>query len=151
MTQADAKGRGRSDLQPEALFGADGSQIKVRSTGLRLHFARVSRKENWMGSAMELSGSAGTYDQHVNGRPTHAGIVVGIGASAGGLEALESLLQNLSPKSGASFVIIQHLSPDFGSVMDQLLSRHTSMPVKPIVDATAIQPDTIYLLPRAKR
>ncbi len=81
---------------------------------------------------------------------SHDRIVVGIGASAGGLEALESLLQNLSPHTGASFIIIQHLSPDFGSVMDQLLARHTSMPVKTIVDAMTLESNTIYLLPPSK-
>lgn len=56
--------------------------------------------------------------------PSH---FIGIGASAGGLEALQTLLQNLSDKTGACFIIVQHLSPDFKSMMLELLSKHTSM------------------------
>jgi Chemotaxis response regulator containing a CheY-like receiver domain and a methylesterase domain len=51
--------------------------------------------------------------------------VVGIGASAGGLEALEALFENLAPNTGAAYVVITHLSPDFKSIMDELLARRT--------------------------
>ena len=54
--------------------------------------------------------------------------VVGIGASAGGLEALEAFFDNVPLPSGMAFVVIQHLSPDFKSLMDELLARHTSLP-----------------------
>ena len=53
--------------------------------------------------------------------------IVGIGASAGGLNALEHFFDVMPTDSGMAFVIIQHLSPDFKSLMDDLLSRHTSM------------------------
>lgn len=76
--------------------------------------------------------------------------VVGIGASAGGLQALETLFDNLAPKSGMAFIVIQHLSPDFDSLMDQLLSRHTDMPVVMISDAVEVQANYIYLLPPGK-
>ena len=56
--------------------------------------------------------------------------VVGIGASAGGLESLEQFFANLPPNPGMAFVVVQHLSPDFRSVMDELLSRHCDMPVR---------------------
>lgn len=55
--------------------------------------------------------------------------VVGIGASAGGLEALEQLFQHMPLRTGMSYVIIQHLSPDHKSMMDELLSRKTEIPV----------------------
>ncbi len=58
--------------------------------------------------------------------PSH---VVGIGASAGGLEALERLFKALPTQSGMAFVVVQHLSPDFKSLMPELLERHTMMPV----------------------
>src|SRR5262249_27447510 len=51
--------------------------------------------------------------------------VVGIGASAGGLEALERLFRSLPSDTGMAFVIVQHLSPDFRSLMDELLARQT--------------------------
>lgn len=76
--------------------------------------------------------------------------VVGIGASAGGLEALEDFFQNVPVDSGMAFVVIQHLSPDFKSVMDQLLERKTKIPIQVIEDGTQIKPNSIYLLPPKK-
>ena len=61
--------------------------------------------------------------------PFH-GFVVGIGASAGGLDALERLFQALPADTGAAFVVVQHLSPDHKSMMDNLLARYTAMPVR---------------------
>ena len=80
-------------------------------------------------------------------RPTH---YIGIGASAGGLEALQLLLKNLPVDSGACFVIVQHLSPDFKSMMLELLSKHTSMTIENVVHGVRAKPNTIYLLPRKK-
>ena len=71
---------------------------------------------------------------------------VGIGASAGGLEALQEIVQRLPNNSGAAFIIVQHLSPDFKSVMDELLGRLTDMPVVNTVDGVRIEKDTIYLI-----
>ena len=55
--------------------------------------------------------------------------IVGVGASAGGLEALEKMFQGMPKDLGMAFVIVQHLSPDFKSLMDELLARHTRMPI----------------------
>ena len=55
-------------------------------------------------------------------------IVVGVGASAGGLESLEQFFAAVPDASGCAFVVIQHLSPKFKSMMDQLLRRHTRLP-----------------------
>ncbi len=76
--------------------------------------------------------------------------VIGIGASAGGIKALSSFLQHLSPHTGAAFVIIQHLSPDFKSVMDDLLKKYTKMPLKVIHKDTFIKANHIYLMPGDK-
>ncbi|AGX87965.1 chemotaxis protein CheB [Candidatus Symbiobacter mobilis] len=73
--------------------------------------------------------------------------VVAIGASAGGLEALEKLFDGLSCDSGATFVVIQHLSPDHKSMMANLLSRHTRMPVVMVEQDMPIEPDRVYLIP----
>lgn len=73
--------------------------------------------------------------------------VVAVGASAGGLEALEKLFDGLSCDSGASFVIIQHLSPDHKSMMANLLSRHTRMPVVMVEQDMPIEPNRVYLIP----
>ena len=77
-------------------------------------------------------------------------IIIGIGASAGGLETLESLFHNMPQESGFAFVIIQHLSPKHKSIMASLLAKHTSMPVREIEDATPLQPDCVYLNPPNK-
>ncbi|MFG0263532.1 MAG: chemotaxis protein CheB [Rhodopirellula sp. JB055] len=73
--------------------------------------------------------------------------VVGIGASAGGLQSLEALFDELNAETGLAIIVIQHLSSDFDSMMDQLLSRHAKLPVHLIEDGTLIEPDHIYLLP----
>ncbi len=58
------------------------------------------------------------------------GHVVAIGASAVGLEPIDQLFDRLPTRTGAAFVLIQHLSPDFESLMDQLLARHTAMAIE---------------------
>jgi two-component system CheB/CheR fusion protein len=73
--------------------------------------------------------------------------IVAIGASAGGLEALEKLFDGLACDSGSTFVVIQHLSPDYKSMMANLLSRHTQMPVVMVAQDMPIQPDHVYLIP----
>lgn len=75
------------------------------------------------------------------------GYVVGIGASAGGLDALERFFHEMKVDSGAAFVVIQHLSPDHKSMMANLLSRHTKMPVITVEDAMRIEPNVVYLIP----
>ena len=76
--------------------------------------------------------------------------VVGIGASAGGLEALEELFGALPVDTGLAFIIVQHLSPDFKSHMDELLGRRTEMAVRVIQDGDRIAANTLYLLPPRK-
>ncbi len=73
--------------------------------------------------------------------------VVGIGASAGGLEALESFFHAVPADSGMAFVVIQHLSPDFKSHMEELLSRQTSIPVNRVNNGDCVEPNNIYLIP----
>ncbi len=77
-------------------------------------------------------------------KPSH---IVGIGASAGGLNALEQFFDAMPSDTGMAFVVIQHLSPDFKSLMDDLLSRHTSMPIHRVTDGIELVPDSIYLIP----
>jgi len=77
-------------------------------------------------------------------------IVVGIGASAGGLEALQDFFKNMPIKTGLAFVVIQHLSPDYRSLMDELLARETSIPIQIAADGMPVLPDNIYLIPPRK-
>lgn len=73
--------------------------------------------------------------------------IVGIGASAGSLEALEKLFERVKPHSQLSYVIVQHLSPKFKSYMDELLAKKTNIPIKHIRDGMNVTPNTIYLAP----
>ncbi|EXJ15745.1 chemotaxis protein CheB [Imhoffiella purpurea] len=77
------------------------------------------------------------------------GYVVAIGASAGGLDALERFFQGLPEKTGAAFVVIQHLSPDHKSMMASLLARHTPMPVVTVAHDMHIEADRVHLIPPA--
>ena len=77
-------------------------------------------------------------------------IIVAIGASAGGLEALQEFFKNMPLNTGLAFVVIQHLSPDYKSLMDELLARYTQIPIKIITDGMLIEPDHIYLIPPRK-
>ena len=73
--------------------------------------------------------------------------VVAIGASAGGLQPLEEFFTNLPNNPGAAFVILQHLSPDFPSLMPELIQRRTSLEVEQIKDGVQLHPNHIYVLP----
>jgi len=75
------------------------------------------------------------------------GYVVAIGASAGGLEALERFFDELPADCGAAIVVIQHLSPDHKSMMDNLLARHTPMPVQMAENSMTIAANHVYLIP----
>lgn len=76
--------------------------------------------------------------------------IVGVGASAGGLEALERLFKNLPEEPGAAFVVVQHLSPDFKSHMVELLSRHTKMPIYRVENGVSVEVNAVYLIPPKK-
>jgi two-component system CheB/CheR fusion protein len=72
---------------------------------------------------------------------------VGLGASAGGLEAVQELLSHLGPDTGMGFVLVQHLSPDRESFLSDILARSTSMPVREATDGTTVKPDHLYVIP----
>ena len=77
------------------------------------------------------------------------GYVVAIGASAGGLDALERFFQCLPTNLGAAYVVIQHLSPDHKSMMANLLARHTEMPVVTVEHDMPIEANRVHLIPPA--
>jgi two-component system CheB/CheR fusion protein len=76
--------------------------------------------------------------------------IVGIGASAGGLDPLVRFFDNLPKDTGMAFVIVQHLSPDFKSLMDELLARHTLLPIHLVEDGMRVEADHVYLIPAKK-
>lgn len=81
---------------------------------------------------------------------TENSYMVAIGASAGGLEAINDLFDNMPSETGFSFIIIQHLSPDHRSLMGELLTKHTSMQVFEAEDNMIPKANCIYLIPSRK-
>ncbi|SFU64540.1 two-component system, chemotaxis family, CheB/CheR fusion protein [Pustulibacterium marinum] len=74
-------------------------------------------------------------------------VVVAIGASAGGLESLNSFFSHISDECPFTFIVIQHLSPDYKSLMDELLAKNTNIPIREIVNEAKIEKNRIYLIP----
>ncbi|HCI52543.1 MAG TPA: SAM-dependent methyltransferase [Gallionella sp.] len=73
--------------------------------------------------------------------------IVGLGASAGGLEAFEMFFHHMPADSGMAFVIVSHLDPGHASILTEILQRTTSMRVVEIEDQTKVEPDTVYVIP----
>jgi two-component system, chemotaxis family, CheB/CheR fusion protein len=80
-------------------------------------------------------------------QPTECFPVVGIGASAGGLDAFRQLLSHLPIDTGMAFVLIQHLDPNQKSLLGEILSRETTMPVVEVQQDMAVEPNCIYVIP----
>ena len=74
-------------------------------------------------------------------------LVVGIGASAGGLEAMEEFFQHMPPSSGMAFVVVSHQHAGHVSLLPGLLSKCTAMPVAEAVDGMVVEPNRVYLAP----
>ena len=73
--------------------------------------------------------------------------IVGIGASAGGLTALEQFLSHLPPNSGLAIVVVQHRDPHIEGMLIELLQRHTPIPVLQVSDQMVVEPDHVYVIP----
>jgi len=85
-----------------------------------------------------------------NTKPQHTSQdfpVVGIGASAGGLDAFRKLLSEVPPDSGMAYVIVQHLSPDYDSNLTEILDQVTQIPVHEIINDINLAPNNIYVIP----
>src|SRR5438067_11806853 len=73
--------------------------------------------------------------------------VVGVGASAGGLEAFVELLQHLPPDPGAAFLFVQHLEPTRKSQLAEILANVTPLPVQQVSEGMVVEPDHVYIIP----
>ena len=76
--------------------------------------------------------------------------LVGLGASAGGIQALQTFFDHLPPDSGMAFVVIMHLSPDFESNLANILQQRTTMPVLQVVASVEVAPNHVYVIPPSK-
>lgn len=107
---------------------------------IHITFTKKRYKE---GGAMEIV-------KEKNKSENEAFYVVGVGASAGGLEALQDFFKSMPDDSGCAFVVIQHLSPDYKSLMSELLARYTKMEVHVAQDDEEVKPNHVYLIPPKK-
>ena len=73
--------------------------------------------------------------------------IVGLGASAGGLDALEHFISNVPPATGLAYVVVQHLDPTHKAMLTQLLQRSTAMPVREATDSVRVEADVVYVIP----
>ncbi len=73
--------------------------------------------------------------------------IVGIGASAGGLEAVTELLGALPAAPGMAFIVVQHLDPTHESLLSEILARKTAIPVSVALSGEVVQPDHVYVIP----
>jgi chemotaxis methyl-accepting protein methylase/PAS domain-containing protein len=79
--------------------------------------------------------------------PANTFPIVGVGASAGGLEAFRSFLKALPPDTGMAYVLVQHLHPRHESILADLLARSTRMPVSEVKRDVRVEPDRVYIIP----
>ncbi len=73
--------------------------------------------------------------------------MVGIGASAGGLEALKALLSHLPGKTGMAYVVVQHLDPSHSSLLPNLLAHTTPLRIREVEQGMGVEPDCVYVCP----
>src|SRR5450432_1427709 len=85
--------------------------------------------------------------QDMDQRDTPEFLIVALGASAGGLEPLETFFRHMPDDAGIAFIILQHLSPDHETALPQLLGRRTRMPVELAQDNTKVVPNRVYVIP----
>ncbi|WP_340646847.1 chemotaxis protein CheB, partial [Phenylobacterium sp.] len=85
----------------------------------------------------------------VDNGPGRAGhLIVGIGASAGGLDAFQSFFSEMPSDSGMAFVLVQHLDPDYNSALAKIIGEYTAMPVVKAVDGTVAAQNTVAVIPQ---
>jgi len=80
-------------------------------------------------------------------RPNSSFPIVGLGASAGGLEAFEQFFRHIPPDTGMAFVLVSHLDPSHASILTEILQRTTSMPVAEAQDQMQVMPNHVYVIP----
>jgi len=92
----------------------------------------------------------GTAATPETGARTHSAtdlMVVGIGASAGGLDVFRALVRALAPAHGTAFILVQHLDPNHGSLLVELLTGSTTLPIREATDGMRVEAENIYVIP----
>ncbi len=125
-------------------MSADDDTVEVKSSPKTT--ADTKRRRGKQRPASAVPTADASQDIPVADSSPKPGHVVGIGASAGGLAALQSLFDHIPRNSGAAFVVVQHLSPNFKTLMDELLSRHSGMTVKLADDGDTLKANHVYVM-----
>ena len=122
-------------------FGTDGSKSKNLDLKKVKILPRIKGKPLTSNAKSKKSLEKKLMKSRISGFP-----IVGIGASAGGLEAIEQFLEGIPNNSGMAFVIIQHLDPTHKGMMTELLQRNTTMKVVEVFDRLKVKPNHIYVV-----
>ena len=112
--------------------------------------SRPSSRVHVMGTSKVTPESNGAHPSPCEMTAPHwpkLGLIVGIGASAGGLAAFRSFLSHMPADTGKTFVLIQHLDPHHASMLVELLAPHTAMPVSQAVDGEKVVGNHVYVIP----
>jgi len=96
-------------------------------------------------SVAKVTSGGGPID---NGLERAGHLIVGIGASAGGLDAFRSFFSEMPTDSGMAFVLVQHLAPDYNSALAEIIGECTAMPVVKAADGTVAAPNTVAVIPQ---
>src|SRR5689334_20372528 len=83
--------------------------------------------------------------------PNQPAAIIGIGASAGGIAALQEFFADMSTESGLAFVVVMHLSPEFESQLPNVLQQKTKMPVVQVNEPVKVRPNQVYVIPPNKQ
>jgi two-component system, chemotaxis family, CheB/CheR fusion protein len=127
---------------------------KTRQTTDRKHRAIGAPASQPSSTKADISAPVSTLAETESREPAVARpalTVVGIGASAGGLEAFSHLLKSLPSDTGLAYVYVQHLDPTHESILSDLLSKSTAMPVRQVEDGVRVQANHVYVIPPNKQ
>jgi two-component system CheB/CheR fusion protein len=105
---------------------------------------RKKSKDDRMDNDKELGGSL---DSKAREKQDISFPIIGLGASAGGLEAFEQFFRHVAPNCGMAFVLVSHLDPGHASMLTEILQRITTMPVVEVQDQMAVAPNQVYVIP----
>ena len=121
-------------------------QPKRSQEGANASPAETPREES---VAPQSASEAGPVDRpaNVSGESGDSFLIVGIGASAGGLEAFQTFFRHMDSSQNMAFVLISHLSPDHESMLSELLGRETQMPVLQVQEPVEVERDHVYVIP----
>jgi two-component system CheB/CheR fusion protein len=112
--------------------------------------ASTSKKQTSQSPAAQRK-SRKTNKVNLHTQPNNEITVVGIGASAGGLKALQEFFEALPSNTGMAYVVITHLHPEHESHLPELLQRHTQMPVRQVTGLIMVEKDHVYVIPPNRR